>query len=127
MRMGNGLTARAALQVARVFRDGTLVGMTDRQILDRFVERHDQTAFEAILAPMVPWCATSAARSSSTPTTSTTPCRPFSSRWFARRGVFESKIPWAPGSTQSPGAWQPERVPIVASAGAANRLDWKRS
>ncbi len=47
--MGNGLTASAAIQVARVFRDGTLVGMSDRQILERFVERRDELAFEALL------------------------------------------------------------------------------
>jgi RNA polymerase sigma factor (sigma-70 family) len=47
--MGNGLTASAAIQVARVFRDGTLAGMSDRQILERFVERRDESAFEAIL------------------------------------------------------------------------------
>ena len=54
--MGNGLTARAAYQVAHVFRDGTLLGMSDRQILERFVEHRDEMAFEAILTrhgPMV--------------------------------------------------------------------------
>ncbi len=54
--MGNGLTAGAALHVARVFRDGTLVGLSDRHILDRFVACHDEMAFEAILmrhGPMV--------------------------------------------------------------------------
>ena len=46
--MVNGLTA--------LFRDGTLVGMSDRQVLERFVERHDDAAFEAIVSrhgPMV--------------------------------------------------------------------------
>ncbi len=47
--MGNGLTAYAAVQVARVFRDGTLAGMSDRQVLERFVEHRDETAFETIL------------------------------------------------------------------------------
>ncbi len=47
--MRNGLTASAAIQVARVFRDGTLAGMSDRQILERFVERRDELAFEALL------------------------------------------------------------------------------
>jgi RNA polymerase sigma factor (sigma-70 family) len=47
--MGNGLTAHARFQIARVFRDGTLVGMSDRDILERFVERRDEMAFEAIL------------------------------------------------------------------------------
>ena len=54
--MGNGLSARALVQVARVFRDGTFVGMSDRQILERFVECQDELAFEAILVrhgPMV--------------------------------------------------------------------------
>jgi RNA polymerase sigma factor (sigma-70 family) len=46
--MVNGLTA--------LFRDGTLLGMTDRQILERFVERQDEAAFDVILSrhgPMV--------------------------------------------------------------------------
>ncbi len=47
--MGNGLTASAAIQVARVFRDGTLAGMSDRQVLERFIERQDTLAFEALL------------------------------------------------------------------------------
>ncbi len=47
--MVNGLPARAAMQVARVFRDGTLAGMSDRQVLARFIEHRDETAFEAIL------------------------------------------------------------------------------
>ena len=47
--MGNGLTAHTAFQIAHVFRDGTLVGMSDREILERFVERNDEMAFEAIL------------------------------------------------------------------------------
>jgi RNA polymerase sigma factor (sigma-70 family) len=54
--MGNGLAARAAVQVARVFGQGTFVGMTDRQVLERFVESQDELAFEAMLerhGPMV--------------------------------------------------------------------------
>ncbi len=54
--MGNRQITNAVLEVARVFRDGTLVGMSDRQILERFVENHDEMAFEAILTrhgPMV--------------------------------------------------------------------------
>ena len=47
--MKNGLTGRAVLEVGRVFRDGSLVGMPDRQILERFVESRDEIAFEAIL------------------------------------------------------------------------------
>jgi len=43
-------------QVARVFRDGTLTGMSDRLLLERYVNRRDQLAFEAIMdrhGPMV--------------------------------------------------------------------------
>ncbi len=47
--MPNGLTARTAGQVARVFREGTLAGLPDRQVLERFIEHRDETAFEAIL------------------------------------------------------------------------------
>ncbi len=54
--MGSGLNGTAMLQVARVLRDGTLAGMSDRQILERFVESRDEIAFEAIVSrhgPMV--------------------------------------------------------------------------
>ena len=47
--MGNGLTATAAGQLAREFRDGTLAGESDRQVLERFIAHRDETAFEAIL------------------------------------------------------------------------------
>ncbi len=56
MAMGSGLNGTAMLQVARVLRDGTLAGMSDRQILERFVESRDEIAFEAIVTrhgPMV--------------------------------------------------------------------------
>ncbi len=32
--------------IARVFRDGTLAGLSDREILERFVDTRDETAFE---------------------------------------------------------------------------------
>jgi RNA polymerase sigma factor (sigma-70 family) len=47
--MVNGSPARAAMQVARMFRDGTLAGMSDRQVLERFITNRDESAFEAIL------------------------------------------------------------------------------
>jgi RNA polymerase sigma factor (sigma-70 family) len=52
----NGSARVALRQVARVFRDGTLTGLSDPQLLDRFVEDHDEAAFEALLVrhgPMV--------------------------------------------------------------------------
>lgn len=54
--MVNGFTSGALRQLARVFRDGTLSGLSDREILDRFVKEHDETAFEALVGrhgPMV--------------------------------------------------------------------------
>ena len=54
--MVNGCTNVAWRQVARVFRDGTLTGMSDRQVLERFVEGRDESAFEVLLnrhGPMV--------------------------------------------------------------------------
>jgi len=54
--MVNGCASRALLQVARVFQEGTLTGMSDRQILERFVDQRDETAFESLLSrhgPMV--------------------------------------------------------------------------
>jgi RNA polymerase sigma factor (sigma-70 family) len=43
-------------QVDRLFRDGTLVGLGDRQLLDRYLTRRDEAAFEALVnlhGPMV--------------------------------------------------------------------------
>jgi len=54
--MRNGCTHGALWQVARVFRDGVLTGLSDRQMLERFVEQRDERAFEALLVrhgPMV--------------------------------------------------------------------------
>jgi RNA polymerase sigma factor (sigma-70 family) len=54
--MVNGRANTALRQVARVFHDGTLAGLSDRQILERFVERHDEAAFEGLMVrhgPMV--------------------------------------------------------------------------
>jgi RNA polymerase sigma factor (sigma-70 family) len=54
--MQSGCAHRALRQVARVFRDGTLTGLSDRQLLARFVESRDEAAFESLLlrhGPMV--------------------------------------------------------------------------
>jgi RNA polymerase sigma factor (sigma-70 family) len=54
--MVNGCANAALRQVARVFHDGTLTGLSDRQMLERFVECRDEAAFELLVArhgPMV--------------------------------------------------------------------------
>jgi RNA polymerase sigma factor (sigma-70 family) len=54
--MVNGRTSGIIRQIARVFQDGTLAGLSDREILARFVDVRDEAAFEALLArhgPMV--------------------------------------------------------------------------
>ena len=54
--MVKGRTSDAFGQVASVFRDGTLAGLSDREILERFVEDRDEAAFEVLLkrhGPMV--------------------------------------------------------------------------
>jgi len=54
--MVNGRANTALRHVARVFHDGTLTGLSDRQILERFVDRHDEAAFEGLMqrhGPMV--------------------------------------------------------------------------
>jgi RNA polymerase sigma factor (sigma-70 family) len=54
--MVNGRINTALRQVARVFHEGTLTGLSDRQILERFVDRRDEAAFEALMVrhgPMV--------------------------------------------------------------------------
>jgi RNA polymerase sigma factor (sigma-70 family) len=54
--MVNGRTRAAMREVVRIFQDGTLAGLSDREILARFVGARDEAAFEALLArhgPMV--------------------------------------------------------------------------
>jgi RNA polymerase sigma factor (sigma-70 family) len=54
--MVNGRANTALRHVARVFHEGTVTGLSDRQILERFVDRHDEAAFEALVirhGPMV--------------------------------------------------------------------------
>jgi len=54
--MVNGRTSGVIRQIARVFQDGTLAGLSDREILEHFVNVRDEAAFEALLArhgPMV--------------------------------------------------------------------------
>ena len=54
--MVNGCANTALRQVARVFQEGTLTGLSDRQMLERFVDSRDEAAFEVLVArhgPMV--------------------------------------------------------------------------
>ena len=54
--MVNGCATAALRQVAGLFHEGTLTGLSDRQILERFVDGRDETAFETLLGrhgPMV--------------------------------------------------------------------------
>jgi RNA polymerase sigma factor (sigma-70 family) len=54
--MVNGCTNVAWRQVAKVFHDGTHSGMSDREVLERFVASRDESAFEVLLSrhgPMV--------------------------------------------------------------------------
>ncbi len=54
--MVNGRTSEAIRYLSRVFQEGTLAGLPDGEILDRFVERRDEAAFELLLrrhGPMV--------------------------------------------------------------------------
>ena len=47
--MVNGSTNTALRQVARVFQEGTLTGLSDRQMLERFVDSRDEAAFEVLV------------------------------------------------------------------------------
>ncbi|SIO58708.1 RNA polymerase sigma factor, sigma-70 family [Singulisphaera sp. GP187] len=48
--MANGLGGAVLPQIQRIFHAGTLAGLTDGQLLERFAARNDQAAFEALLA-----------------------------------------------------------------------------
>ena len=54
--MVNGCTSGAMRQLVRIFQDGTLAGLSDREVLGRFVDDRDEAAFEWLLGrhgPMV--------------------------------------------------------------------------
>ena len=54
--MVNGCASTTLRQVAGLFQEGTLTGLSDRQMLERFVDRRDEAAFELLVArhgPMV--------------------------------------------------------------------------
>ena len=54
--MVHGCAIAAMRQVARVFQDGTLTSLSDRQMVERFVDARDEAAFEVLVArhgPMV--------------------------------------------------------------------------
>lgn len=54
--MVNGRTSGVSRQLVRVFQQGTLAGLSDREVLGRFVDDRDEAAFEALLSrhgPMV--------------------------------------------------------------------------
>ena len=47
--MANGCASAVFRQVVRVFQEGTLAGLLDGEVLERFVERRDEAAFELLL------------------------------------------------------------------------------
>ena len=54
--MVNGCTSGAMRQLVRIFQDGTLSGLSDREVLGRFVDDRDEAAYEVLLGrhgPMV--------------------------------------------------------------------------
>ena len=54
--MVNGSTNTVLRQLARVCQEGTLTGLSDRQMLERFVDGRDEAAFEVLVGrhgPMV--------------------------------------------------------------------------
>ena len=48
--MANGLGGAVLPQIQRIFHGGTLAGLTDGQLLERFAARNDEAAFEALMA-----------------------------------------------------------------------------
>ena len=53
--MVNGCTSGAMRQLVRVFQDGTLAGLSDREVLGRFVDDRDEAAFEVLLGGTGRW------------------------------------------------------------------------
>ena len=51
--MADTRTAVATRQLRTLFEFGTVAGLTDGQLLDIFVARHDEAAFTALVDP--PW------------------------------------------------------------------------
>src|SRR5215208_2883131 len=48
--MSNGHRDAVVRQVGRLFEPGTVAGLSEWQLLDRYVSRRDEAAFEAIVA-----------------------------------------------------------------------------
>ncbi len=49
MASGNGRVATVARQMGRLFEEGTLSGLNEGQLLDRFLERRDESAFAVLV------------------------------------------------------------------------------
>ena len=74
-------TPAIARQLGALFDDGSLVGLSDRQLIERFNHRRDEAAFAAWWRGMARWCWASAASSWATAISPRTPSRPSSSCW----------------------------------------------
>ena len=101
--MAHVATTSVVRQLGSLFEGGSAAGLSDRQLLERFVA--------AVRATRPPsrrwsrgtgrWCWASAGSSSATPSTPRTPSRPSSSSWPRRPARSATPSCWATGSTAS--------------------------
>ena len=108
----------ALRQIHHLFVEGTVAGLPDGQLLERFLARGDEAAFAALVerhGPMVLGICRSVLRD---PTTSRTPSRPRSWSWSARPDRSGARRRSAAGCTRSPIASpsRPGRMPPGARA-----------
>ena len=89
-----------------LFRVGTVAGLVDAELLERFVARRDADAAEAAFTALVerhgPMVLASAGTCSATRTTPRTPSRRSSSSWRRRPARSATPTSWPTGSMGSP-------------------------
>ena len=96
--MASGLASVTNMRhLHQLFNGGTVVGLTDGQLLARFAATNDGPAFAALVARYGPMVAATCPPSCSTSTTSKTRFRPRSLSWPERPVRSAPATPWEAG------------------------------
>ena len=103
--MAHVATGSVVRQLESLFEGGSVAGLSDRQLLERFIAGGASRPARPPSPRWWPgtgrWCWASAASSSATASTPRTPSRPSSSSWPGRPGRSATPTCWATGSTAS--------------------------
>ena len=93
-------------QIGRLFLEGTSIGSSEGELLDRFVKGATRRLSRHWWRVMGRWSWVCAGSCFATRTTWTTPFRRRSSFWFARRRPCAGATFWATGFTALPTGWR---------------------